>query len=113
MNTSKTMRSSELRGSKSVGNDGSNALSRAIFDRQSNTEEFLSTLTTGNSEIDTTKCDIEQLMVRAHPFCLHNGFASSGVHLAKTPPRCADKPTVFSRPVQRYFSAALARKITS
>jgi hypothetical protein len=111
---SKTMKSSELRGTRSFGNPGAASLSRAIFDKQSNTAEFWTQFTASNAEVDATKFDLEQLMVRADPFCANSGLGTSGVHLAIIPPRRADTPSGGHRPKQgTYFFAAPMRKFTS
>jgi hypothetical protein len=108
---------SDLQGSRSRGNSHSATLSRAIFDRQARSDEFRTQLTAANSEIDSTKLELEQLMARAHPFCSNSGIGSSGVHLAIAPPRFAGTPVASSKMLGTraqqgaHFSGAAPRKM--
>jgi hypothetical protein len=81
------MKLSELQSPhRSRGNDSFGS-SRAAFDRQSNSEDFMTQMSATNSDINAAKFEIERLMVRAHPFVANSGLGSSGIYLPATPPR--------------------------
>jgi hypothetical protein len=78
---------SDLQSPRGPSGKDSLGATRALFDRQSNSEGFVTQMAATNSEIDAAKFEIERLMTRAHPFAKNSGLGSSGIRLAATPPR--------------------------
>lgn len=79
-----SMHVSEL--ASSFGNKSS--LEQTLFDRQVNYEDFLSTLSSTNKEIESTRTDLQFLMLKSHAYSRNAGLSSnSDFILPKTTPR--------------------------
>jgi hypothetical protein len=107
------MKLSDLQASRSGHGE---ALSKSVYDRETDNESFVSQLSATNSEIESTKYDIEQLMTKAHAFCKNSGLGSDYTRLAMTPPRFGDNASISqaklgTRAQGQFFQSTPTRKL--
>ena len=96
--SSSTLRMSDLDSSSAA----SSRLSMKNFERSTNDNDFIQTISTQNRDIESTRKEIQTLMTKASGYCKNSGLSNDNVELPSTPPRYSGK-NKFSAPSSPYM----------